>query len=390
MRFKIATLLILCCSLILPYLMPVAPALGVTVDDLQQAVEEKERLQAELDSQKNQSRTLEQEISYTENQIRLNELEIQDTQGQIQATQALLVETNNGIGNLNERLSLLDETVKRMTEVAEARIRDAYKMSRVPEFGVLIQADNFSGALKTYQYLKELEAEDARILGLVNQNVKEYSEQKANLEKLKNEKETLTNQLLSDQERIEVQQSELDSARNYKDQLLADSKGEESRYAQLLAENEARIASMRRILAGGGGGQYLGYFEQGQVVGHMGSTGCSTGTHLHYGYIVGGGFVNPWPYLNSMTKPVGDGIYISQDYNGSYHNGIDWAGPENSPLYATKAGTATLEVAYTMDEILASSWCPSWAKPYVHDNQWEIWLRHNDGTISVYAHVNPW
>lgn len=389
MRFKIVTLLIICCSLILPYAVPFVPAQGVSFDDLKQAQEERERLQAELNEQKYQSRSLEQEIAYTDNQIKLNELEIQDTQGQIQATQSLLIETNTKIEKLNERLDLLDETVKRMTEVAESRIRNAYKMSRTPEFGVLVQADNFTGALKTYQYLKELEAEDARILGLVSQNVKEYTDQKTNLEKLKSEKETLNNQLTSDQERIKVQQSELDQARDYKDSLLADSKGEESRYAQLLAENEARIASMRRILAGGGG-QPLGYFQQGQEIGRMGSTGCSTGTHLHFGYIVGGRFVNPWSYLNSMSSPVGSGIGISQDYNGSYHNGIDWAGPENSPLYATKAGSATLEVAYTMDEILASNWCPSWAKPYVRDNQWEIWLHHEDGTISVYAHVNPW
>jgi len=41
-------------------------------------------------------------------------------------------------------------------------------------------------------------------------------------------------------------------------------------------------------------GQSLG---QGQVIGHMGSTGNSTGTHLHFETRLGDGFVSPWSVL---------------------------------------------------------------------------------------------
>ncbi len=98
--------------------------------------------------------------------------------------------------------------------------------------------------------------------------------------------------------------------------------------------------------------------RRGEVVGHLGSTGYSSGPHVHFEVRVNNSAVNPSSYVNNGTLvwPVAN-FQISQGfgytdyaqsgaYGGSMHTGIDLAGPYGQPVYAPADGTVILRQYY--------------------------------------------
>jgi murein DD-endopeptidase MepM/ murein hydrolase activator NlpD len=48
------------------------------------------------------------------------------------------------------------------------------------------------------------------------------------------------------------------------------------------------------------------HVKRGEVIGHEGASGKSTGPHLHYEVRLGNTPVNPWRYLRNSAVPGGD------------------------------------------------------------------------------------
>ena len=203
-------------------------------------------------------------------------------------------------------------------------------------------------------------------------------------------------QLEQNKQRVAVQQSELDAARDQKAELLVKAQGEVSHYSRLLAMAQAQI----NIMTYSGSDvsyHYFGDFKRGDVVGYVGSTGCSTGPHAHYSYTTWypshsgwtGGAVDPMPlFPNPLYWVGGPGVPIGTNSpygnrDGGFHNGIDVPIGAGQPLYAAKSGRAYLKV---IPVGAVRSFCPWWAP--VNGPQKEIHVVHGDGSASIYAHIS--
>jgi peptidoglycan hydrolase CwlO-like protein len=337
------------------------PSLAFTQQDYQNNLKQQDQLKAQINQTQGEEKTLSSQISQMDNQISLNERELSDTQGQIQSTQALLTQVNSNIDQVSLRLGNLNDSIGQIQAVADARIRDSYKKSRMPSMAAIVAATDFKEAMHNLAYVKTMQAQDNALLAQINDNRKNYSEQKDSLTQLKTQKEQLNSTLQNKEDAAKTQQKELETQKDGRATLLTQTKGQESLYQKLLSDAKAEANAMASAIVNSG--VQSRHVNRGDVIAFEGDTGCATGAHLHFSYrltpmssigatISSGHWINPAPYLDSgkIGKPIsGYPAKISQSFGqtaiaGLYgpdgHPGIDIADAYGTPIMAAQSGMA--------------------------------------------------
>lgn len=355
----------------------------------------------------NRGDQLEAEIQQLERQISSNEEQAEHYHQMAENLEDAIADLNKDINQAQKKIDLtnlkiknttkkLDETrneLDRQKAILAKSLREHYKIGDVSTIELFASAENFSEFFNQKEYLDR-----------VRSSIQESSKEVARLEKqLEDQKEELED--LRDEQ--VAQRKQLDAKKDKKQQLLKETRGQQARYeayASRLAQKQDELEEERLEWLRSQQGSFVAYGQvnAGDIIGYTGTTGNSTGPHLHMSILTpGANYVNPianeggscsegapatncqlirgysWPYANKD-------FYFTSNYGyrwGRLHSGIDiasnWGAGYNingAPIRAIADGTI----------IKCNGQCYQ-----AGGAGYYITIKHNDGYISQYMHMQP-
>ncbi len=304
-------------------------ALTTKTNQLQAEIDANTQKVAELSATAN---TLQSKLDQLAIEINLANQEIQLTETSIAALQQKLIETQTEL--------------ERQRELLKTSMRALYKKGGASTVELLVASDSFSDFMDSQEYLERLKAG-------IQDSTKKVIELK----------QQITDQKLQQQALLEKQQQQrtvLAEKQREQQVLLDQTKGQETAYQALVddlrKQRDAAEAELREFLSRQTFVS-MGRILRGQMLGQMGSTGYSTGPHVHFTVVVNGEYTNPRPYLESgqfgWPAPESSWSSVSQEFgcvapadwyvtkcggNRSFHTGLDIAGWYSEPIVAAADG----------------------------------------------------
>ncbi len=326
-------------------------------DDIIKALEDKiKQYEKKIEKIQGQVNTLQNEIEYSDNQIALTELKIQANEAEIEAKTNQIEKLVTNIEDIRIKIEKLAQSIVHQEEVYSERKRQHYKTEDttppdVQFFLFLIEPSQLSKKIQKETYSQVMQGRDKNLLDEMNKTKADYAKQKDLYEKRKQEEEALKVQIVQYKAQLEGHRISLAKQKADKQSLLKETQNNEIKYQTLLAQVQSELDALQKAenLPAGEGVEV----RKGDVIGYMGNTGCSSGPHVHFGYIKGKKTRDPlsllksgylkWPVKNyDVTQYFGENYsFYIRNFGIPGHDALDirstsqWTG---APIYAAKDG----------------------------------------------------
>ncbi len=260
--------------------------------------------QDKINATRSTANTLQSAIDIINGQIRVQSLKIQQTAAEIATLE-------REINDLSGRIEGLAISLDRLSGILIKRIRESYKQLRLPYKSNLFAADSFNNFISQYRYVNVAQEQTLDIMKRTELQRLTYNQQK-------DLKETKQLEIEKKKKELQSQKNILDSQKVGKDELLKQTKNNESVYQQKLAEATAELNSLKAFSSSKSGsvlseqnspdGWYFGQRDQRWASYRIGNSNMSV---MEVGCLVSS--------IAMMKKKFGEGVNpIAIASNSSY------------------------------------------------------------------------
>lgn len=311
-------------------------------DEINQAKEERKKLQQGLSDIKNMVASLEKSKSSLQSYVKELDSQLMSVEAKIQELKDLITEKEEEIEQTKKELEEAIAIEEKQYEEMKIRIKFMYEKGNQFYLDMLVGAESFGDMLNKAQYVESISAYD-------RQKLEEFQLNRELIEVCKAELEEEEALLQEAKAAVEQEQKNLEVLIDSKEKEItayeSDIKTQEQaikEYEEYIREQDETIAALEKALKEMEGTSNISYD--------------------------GGMFKWPAPSYTRISSDYGWRIHPTLGVN-KFHNGVDMAAPGGSPILAAYDGTvAAAGYSSTMGNY--------------------IYLNHGSGLVTIYMHAS--